>query len=172
MNAGTIEISSIMNKINEIIIPKAQAKGLTCTIKIKKELPHEMICDFKRLLQVIYNVSFNSIKYTFKGKIVIKLSLSDDKNNFCIKISDTGIGISKKDLENINRLFGLLDQNLLQNRTGIGLGLLVTKCILNTMNGTIDISSKQNIGTKCKIVIPFLSPIQLSSLVNFMFIKE
>ena len=59
-------------------------------------------------------------------------------------------------MTNINRLFGLLEKNFSQNKTGIGLGLLVVKSIVNTMKGNLTLTSEVNHGTKCKIVLPSL----------------
>ena len=156
LNNEIISLPQIIEKVKAIVIPKAKAKGLNCEVKIKNELPMTIVSDSKRLLQIIYNISFNAIKYTFKGDVIIKFSANSHKKSICIKVIDTGVGISSKDLTNINRLFGLLDKNFTQNKTGIGLGLLVVKSIVNAMKGDLIITSELNYGTKCKIVLPSL----------------
>ena len=105
-----------ITKIKDIVIPKAVIKGLTCDF-IVEETPPSFISDPRRLLQVMLNLAFNAIKYTFTGGIVIKFSKTDSRLRFEIK--DTGIGIPASDLEKLNKLFGLLDKKLMGNETGI-----------------------------------------------------
>ena len=135
------------------MLPKAELKGLECKIILKRELPKKIFIDFRRLMQVVYNITDNSIKYTFKGTIRIRINYTK-KSELSIKIQDTGIGISSKDLSKINKLFGLLDKKFSKNETGIGMGLTVSKTIINFMNGSFAISSEIDIGTICKIKIP------------------
>ena len=108
------------------------------------------------MLQLIINIAFNSIKYTFEGGIEIIFSQSEDSKYLTIKIKDTGIGMAENQLEKIDKLFGLLDENIIQHKTGIGIGLVVSRSIINAMNGTLMITSKLNIGTTCKANIPLV----------------
>ena len=108
-------------------------------------------------MQIIYNISLNSIKYTFKGNITIQFNATNN-GMLSVKIQDTGIGISSDELNQINKLFGLLERKSANNETGIGLGLLVSKNIVTAMNGTLNMTSKVGIGTISKIKIPIIRP--------------
>ena len=137
-----------------MIVPKAKVKELYCNIITKGTLPSKINCDIRRIFQVIFNLSQNGIKYTFKGGITITLWQNKSKSMFCIEIKDTGIGMASVELERINKLFGLLDRKLMHNETGIGLGLMVSKGIINKMGGVLKIYSKLGEGTVCKAKIP------------------
>lgn len=105
-------------------------------------------------MQVMLNLSLNSVKYTFAGGLKITIWISKNNANFCFRIDDTGIGIADQELKQIDMLFGLLDKKLMHNETGIGMGLTISKGIVNAMKGTLKINSKVGIGTICKVKIP------------------
>ena len=121
---------------------------------VKRELPKRIFIDFRRMMQVMFNLSLNSVKYTFAGGLKITVWVSKNNLNFCFKIEDTGIGIAEQELQQIDMLFGLLDKKLMHNETGIGIGLTISKGIVNAMKGTLKINSKVVIGTVCKVKVP------------------
>lgn len=144
----------IVSKIKSIIEPKVKAKELEFEVEVKGELPETMCCDLRRLTQVLFNLVFNALKYTFKGKITVKFWADEE---FCAEVKDTGIGISSDKLDKINKLFGLLNEKVEHNETGIGLGLFLSKAIIKHMEGTLKISSQLDIGTSCIVKIPLNS---------------
>ena len=96
-------------------------------------------------MQVTLNICSNAVKYTFSGSIKITIGISKDFSYLSIKVEDTGIGIAELELKQLNNLFGLLDRKLMYSETGIGMGLAVSKGIVNEMKGTLKIVSKVNI---------------------------
>lgn len=105
-------------------------------------------------MQVILNLCSNAVKYTFKGSIKISIWTTKDNSKLCISVKDTGIGIVESELDKINTLFGLLERKLMRSETGIGMGLTISKRIIDAMKGSMKISSKFNEGTICKIKVP------------------
>lgn len=103
-------------------------------------------------MQVILNLAYNAIKYTFKGNITIRIKLN--LNLLLIEVEDSGIGIPKEDLSKLTQLFGLVDRKSSDYETGIGLGLIVSKEIILALGGTLNISSDVGIGTKCRVNLP------------------
>ena len=150
----SINPEDLIEKSKELILHKAETKKLKCCFQVTQPMAKKILCDTRRLLQVILNLSSNAIKYTYHGSITIEFSQNKKKNLFKITVRDTGIGIVDKDLERINKLFGLLDKKLDSNQTGIGLGLTITKGIINAMNGNLKVTSIVNVGTTCKVKIP------------------
>ena len=151
---GKVYPEDIIRKIEMIVQPKAELKGLKFNIKIQNILPIKIITDSRRLIQVLLNICSNSIKYTFNGSIDISFRMKEKERLLKIDINDTGIGISKTDLEHIGKLFSLLDKKTMRDETGIGLGLMVSKGIIKAMGGNIEIYSKIGKGTLCEIEIP------------------
>ena len=113
----------------------------------------EIYADKDKLLQAIINVIANSIKYTNdNGKIIIKVS--HYKERVVISVKDTGIGIKKQHIDKIfNRLYRV-DESRNKETGGRGLGLTITKAIVEAHNGKIIIESEENKGTEISVEIP------------------
>ena len=162
-----VDPMDIVEKIKMMAIPRAEIKELNCNIIVKNQLPTKVYCDPRRLSQVIINLVFNSIKYTFSGGIHIEFAYNEDNSNLHIAVKDTGIGISTQELDKLNTIFGLIEKKCLYNQTGIGLGLTISKSILAAMQGTLNITSKPGIGTECKAKVP----LTLVSVIYFIIFK-
>ncbi len=120
---------------------------------IVKKLPKvSLLGDSIRMEQAIVNILKNAIKYTNKGGKII-VSSRREKNNVSIVISDTGVGISKEDLPYLYQRF-FRGNNKGKQTEGIGLGLTITKMILEKHNGNIHIASELGKGTTVTIKLP------------------
>jgi signal transduction histidine kinase len=121
------------------------------SIKFTLSLPQEKIytkLNKHQFLICLNNLLHNSIKHTQKGNI--KITLKNNKKNITLSITDTGSGISSKDLPNI---FNKFHKN--KNSTGFGLGLFITKEIINLHGWQIKAASRgHNKGSKFQIIIP------------------
>ncbi|MEN8221681.1 MAG: HAMP domain-containing sensor histidine kinase [Acidobacteriota bacterium] len=107
------------------------------------------------LMRVFNNIIMNAIKYNKKnGKIVFNSFRDKENRNIIMEISDTGIGISEEDIENVFLIFER-GSNARRNIDGsIGLGLSLVKQIVEDHEGTIEITSTLNVGTTLKITLP------------------
>lgn len=117
----------------------------------------EVLGDPLRVNQIILNLISNAIKFTEKGKVEILLSCEADNNKiiYTITVTDTGIGIPPEMLEKIFEAFTYSDPLGKMTYTGKGLGLAITKCIVDSMYGTINIESEVGKGTTVKCELPF-----------------
>jgi len=106
--------------------------------------------DSNSLSKALKNVVDNAVKFTHKGYVKIYTNYID--KTLTITVEDTGIGISPESIENIGIPFKQLDMSITRNYEGIGLGLAVTKKIINKLNGKFEIKSKLNQGTKISFV--------------------
>ena len=97
----------------------------------------------------------NASKFTFKG--MITLSIEYDRGYLVTSIEDTGIGMSEGDLRNLFQFFGMIDQSKGINRGGMGLGLTISKMIVQQLNGTINVESKPKVGSKFTFKIPSIN---------------
>ena len=117
------------------------------------------VCDKTRLQEIQLNIVSNAIKYTPRGH-TIHISLnevaSDDKQaQYVFTCTDTGIGMSEEYLSHIFEEFSREETSVKNEVPGTGLGLPIVKSIIELMEGTIQVESKQNIGTKITVTLPF-----------------
>lgn len=113
-------MADLTEKMKMMVTSKAELKELTCKITVYKDIPESFYGDSRRLLQAILNIAYNSIKYTFKGKVEITLKMAEGSaKKLEIIVEDTGIGVSAEDLERLNKLFGQLEKKITNNDTGI-----------------------------------------------------
>ncbi len=148
---------SVLNDTANIVSTRIGAKKIELILNINPSFPCKLIGDSQRIKQVLINLSNNAVKFTNKGRVKISLDyeiLSDDMINMRISVSDTGIGIKKVDLEKIFESFSQVDSKRNRNVEGTGLGLAISKRLIELMNGTINVESVYEKGTKFTIRIP------------------
>ncbi|WP_041723749.1 ATP-binding protein [Calditerrivibrio nitroreducens] len=144
---------SISNFINEIVSYakiKIQDSNLELVVDIE-QFEGYLEGDAVRLRQVVYNLINNAIKYTDNGfvKVVIRKLFENDKiMRIYFEVTDTGIGISPNDIDNIFKPFKRLDGSYTKKRYGSGIGLYISKAILNMMNSNINVESEVGKGSK------------------------
>ncbi|MEM3227624.1 MAG: PAS domain-containing sensor histidine kinase [Candidatus Micrarchaeaceae archaeon] len=132
----------------------AKEKGLDFSWSVDFDVPI-IIADPNRLIQVFVNLIGNSIKFTEKGGIAVRISRKSKKRVEC-KVSDTGIGISDEDKRKIFKKFYQAPKRELvkQDGAGTGLGLSITKDIISLHGGKISFESQQGKGTTFSFVLP------------------
>ncbi|MDQ1276466.1 MAG: hypothetical protein QG610_2044, partial [Euryarchaeota archaeon] len=146
-------ISDAVNEIKTAILPLALKKKINLDVKIEPELG--MICaDKTRFKQILYNLTSNAIKFTpEKGDVTIEARRF---GNFAqISIKDTGIGISKNDMDKLFQPFKQLNPYLTREQEGTGLGLALVKKFIEMHGGRIRVESKIEEGSTFTFVIPF-----------------
>ncbi len=137
-------IQSCVNMIQK----KADNKGLIIHTIINPNVHKYVIGDISRIKQIILNILDNSLKFTEKGYIKIELY---ENPHLTIKITDSGIGLTEQETKEIFKI--LVSLPLFKNQQ-IGLGLPITKYLVDLMNGTITVDSQENIGTSFTITLP------------------
>ena len=153
INPTKCSIATIIHDLINILISSIDEKKINLTINTYN-LEHEnIICDRSRLSQVIMNIITNAIKYTATGgKIQIKITErpSDEAEYsfYEFSIKDNGIGMSKEFLDIIFDPFARADNKAIENIEGTGLGMAITKNIVDMMGGTISVNSKINEGSE------------------------
>ncbi len=153
-----IDIREIVFGIQEIMRIKAQEKNLDFKILIDESLPQSVLGDAGRLNQILINLVGNALKFTEKGSVSIIVEMEEnviDKANISFKIIDTGIGISKEYVNKIFESFTQAGTDTARKFGGTGLGLTISKQLVDLMHGTITVSSKRNEGTTFNVTIPF-----------------
>ena len=141
---------SICQELNDMFSAKAKEKQLSLIFKIDDKIPQTLCGDPLRLKQVLINLISNSIKFTESGSITITVE-TGRKRGRRIKIkfavSDTGIGISPEQMRGLFEPFSQADNSMTRKFGGTGLGLVITKRLIEMMGGHLEIDSTQNVGS-------------------------
>lgn len=164
IEAGKLEISLqpmdlnyILQEIRLLFNDKALKKGVSLKIFVADDFPILLMLDEIRIKQVIFNLVGNAIKFTHKGYVELNVSYkykSDDSGDLTIEVKDTGIGIPESQQDIIFEAFG--QQSGQSNRMygGVGLGLAISKRLVEKMNGNITVTSDIGKGSVFKVIIP------------------
>ena len=162
-------LSSLLNDLRNMILFKAQEKGLTFIIEVDKTLPDELYGDEVRIRQIITNILTNAVKYTEEG--FVKLSINGEKQSdevlmLTVSVQDTGIGIRPEDIEKLFTKFQRLEMVHNSTLEGTGLGLAITNRLLEMLGGTIKVESEYGHGSTFTVNIPqrIISPAPVGDL--------
>jgi len=147
--------NDLVKLINQIVIKlHITAKNKNQRLEFITKYDKLMACfDFDRIEQVLLNIISNAIKYT-ENNGEIEVYLEEKNNKALIKVIDNGMGIPEEDLPRIFERFYRVDKARSRELGGTGLGLSIAKEIIEAHNGSIEISSEVNKGTKVIIEIP------------------
>ncbi len=158
IESGKIEIDIQTFKVNPILTQvistiKPLYEDKTVEIRLEnKTIDYWITADLIRFKEILYNLLSNAVKYTPKGTVNINIEESDKYWKF--KIQDNGIGISKKDAPFIFKEFYRANSEYVKKSSGTGLGLSLTKRLINLHGGDIWFKSKLNEGTSFFFTIP------------------
>ncbi|AXX86825.1 two-component system sensor histidine kinase [Malaciobacter marinus] len=137
-------LKKVFNTLVSIYDSSANKKGLTfkSDYRLKENL---YVIDEQRFTQVCRNLLSNAIKFTSKGEV--KFNIFEDETNIFVEVIDTGIGISKKNQEEIFTSFKQLDGTTTRKYSGVGLGLAISKELVILQGGEIKIKSEEEKGS-------------------------
>lgn len=165
IEAGKLTFQSLDFNLREVIYNlatgfeiKAREKGVQFISEIDEQIPDIVIGDQYRLNQIITNLVGNAIKFTKRGSISLNLKLiAKNTENVKIKFSvnDTGIGIAEDKLESIFNSFYQVDEPELAKINGSGLGLTITKELINLQKGKLEATSKLGEGSTFEFTLDF-----------------
>ena len=156
-----ISLKEVVEGIVNIMQPQVKTKKQTFDIHVKNILTENVWCDGVRLNQVLLNLLSNATKYTPEGGS-IHLSLFEENSpkgeryvRIYIKVKDNGIGMSPDFLKRIYESYSRADGARIHKTEGAGLGMAITKYIVDAMEGTIDIQSEPDKGTEFLLTFDF-----------------
>jgi two-component system sensor histidine kinase VicK len=147
-----MEMSTLLEEIVELWRPQMDEKQLEFSVEISDSLP-QIDADIKRIQWVIVNLVRNAWQYTAEGDSVT-VRLYKQNGNVVLDVTDTGMGISEEDLQQLfTRFFRVERATTIR---GIGLGLYVTKAIIEGHGGEIRVSSEAGVGSTFSVILPAL----------------
>jgi PAS domain S-box-containing protein len=136
--------------VSSLLRASAEQKGIQLEVKIAQKIPTSLVIDDHRLKQILINLTGNAIKFTSHGKVTIECLVEKtikDRHLIQFKISDTGIGIPEEKLPLLFQSFTQVDAGISRKYGGTGLGLTISKQLVELMEGEITVESVINKGT-------------------------
>jgi signal transduction histidine kinase/ligand-binding sensor domain-containing protein/HPt (histidine-containing phosphotransfer) domain-containing protein/BarA-like signal transduction histidine kinase len=168
---SAIDINSMVDVVFTLSRATLKTKDIELINNIAKDFP-AVKADEDRLQQILFNLVGNAIKFTPSGTVTISAQLvgnshTDEQQFVCIDISDTGIGIATENLATIFKSFEQVTGNETRSASGTGLGLAVSKQLVELHGGTITVISTQNKGSIFSFTLPIydISDSELSELI-------
>jgi two-component system cell cycle sensor histidine kinase PleC len=157
INLEEVDLTKTIKICLRMMAPRSQEAGVT----LVDEVPSEhiiILADAKRTKQVVLNLLSNAVKFTPEGgKVIVKVWKNLDNNSIVMQIKDSGIGMAAQDLARALSPFGQIENKLSKRFEGTGLGLPLSKKLVELMNGSFEIQSESNIGTTVTIVFSLQS---------------
>jgi signal transduction histidine kinase len=133
----------------------AQRKGLEFSTYLDPGLSLKLYGDDHRLVQILINLIGNAIKFTKQGSICVSLSCVDS-DHWSMQVKDTGIGIPGEAQSSIFEPFQQASNAITRDNPGIGLGLSITKQLVELMGGRIKLQSEVGVGSTFDIILPIV----------------
>lgn len=157
----TFSIRKIISDVVALTHPEAQKKALDLTGRVDERIPAFVQGDPLRLQQVLMNLANNAVKFTQQGRVAISVELNetfekeqDHRVWLKFAVSDTGIGMTQKQMENLFQLFAQADTSVSRRYGGTGLGLAISQRIVQLMGGQISVTSEIGKGSTFVFMIP------------------
>ncbi|MFN3321084.1 MAG: ATP-binding protein [Allorhizobium sp.] len=147
--SNEVNIQDFLDQLIDMFAPQAAAKGILFEHQRSRNLPLYVRTDERRLRQILVNLLSNAIKFTDEGTIRFGVDYRSQVATFTV--SDTGRGISEKDLNRIYEPFQRGEADNVRPMPGLGLGLTITKLLTNTLGGEISVTSERDKGSTFKI---------------------
>lgn len=157
-SSEAFSVKQVLSNLNNVLQNRAESKNLLLHISCDDELPAHVLGDEKKLMQILVNLTGNSIKFTEKGSVAVKASVvkqNDGKAWVQFVIQDTGIGIEKEKLPYVFERFYQIESKTSKKYYGTGLGLPIVKQLVEMQGGEIEVFSTPGAGTQFNLLLPF-----------------
>lgn len=156
LHAETFPLRAAVEEVRSVISSIAARKGIIIDYDIDSAIDVVRI-DRQRLIQVLYNLLSNAVKFTDEGGKVFFSADAHGPSSLCLRVRDTGIGISPEDTCNLFVEFRQLDSSTTRRYGGTGLGLALTKKIVEAQLGTVTVQSTLGRGSVFTVILPLAS---------------
>ncbi|MDR1219051.1 MAG: diguanylate cyclase [Treponema sp.] len=146
---------ALIDNISSMFKYVANGKNLVFSSSCK-DIPDAVVGDETRVGQIVTNIVNNAIKYTHQGSVSLSVyaGIKKDVRCFIIQVQDTGVGIKQEDLPKLYGTFQQFDQKKNLGITGAGLGLAITKQLVDMMKGWIEVESEYGKGSMFRVYLP------------------
>jgi signal transduction histidine kinase/ActR/RegA family two-component response regulator len=166
VEAGRLELAiadfdlrGLVEDVAASVAPRAYDKGLTFSVQFQRDLPPVLLGDEGRLRQVLFNLMGNAVKFTETGSVAIDVAhraLEDDRVEVVASVRDTGIGIAADALPSLFERFRQADGGIARRYGGSGLGLSISRGLVDLMAGRIDVETEPGRGSTFRVTLTLL----------------
>ncbi len=164
IESGTVDLvltpespRKLVSDLLETMQSLATNKSIYLKAEFKEDVPERVLCDSKRLQQVITNLVSNAIKFTETGGVTVAVDSTEDFKNWRIHVRDTGRGMPQEAINYIFEVFRQVDGSDSREKQGTGLGLAITKQLVDRMGGTILVTTEMGKGSTFTVTLPRMS---------------
>ncbi|MEW6445594.1 MAG: response regulator [Pseudomonadota bacterium] len=157
VEATELDLYPAVEDVAKLFAASAQEKGIELTVFVDPSLPHWVIGDPVRLRQVITNLASNAIKFTERGEVIVHARAeNEDEQTIWVRfeVRDSGIGISSEARARIFEAFGQADSSTTRKFGGTGLGLTLSRRLVELMGGVLDLDSTPGRGSTFWFTLP------------------
>ncbi|MBI2510481.1 MAG: PAS domain S-box protein [Opitutae bacterium] len=147
-------VSKSVAEVCSVVSPLAKKKSIVMNQRISPEID-QVTLDQQKFKQVLYNLLSNGVKFTNDGGRVDIIAEPDGPGRLCVQVRDTGVGIKSEDMGKLFVEFQQLDSSLARDHQGTGLGLALTKRLVELQHGTITVESEVDRGSTFTVILPF-----------------
>ncbi len=152
-----VDLTDFLTEVKNLSGLLVQPKGLQFVLLPIQPLPDKIMTDGTRLRQILWNLISNAVKFTQKGKIIVRVA-HQDQQTLRIEVEDSGIGIPQKEQSKIFAMYYQVeDKHGGKSATGTGIGLAISKRLAQSMGGDISVSSTPGNGATFTVTIQALS---------------
>ena len=154
----TFDLEEVMGNLATIVGNRAQEKNLEFLLETARDVPTMLIGDPLRLSQVLINLAGNAVKFTEKGEVLVRVELARETGDEVIlrfNVKDTGIGMTQQEINRLFRPFTQADSSITRRFGGTGLGLTISKRLVEMMGGRIWVESTPGDGSNFIFVARF-----------------
>ena len=165
MEAGKMTLENITFHLKELIeeiirahSPKATDKGLELNYTFSSLIPQYIVGDPNRLRQILNNLISNAIKFTPRGEVTLTVKstkVTKEEAELVFSVADTGIGITEEDRSRLFKSFSQIENSYTRQYGGTGLGLVISKQLLEMMGGRIEVDSEYGVGSTFRFTVTF-----------------
>lgn len=157
IDSAVVRLAPLVEQVAEMFRPQAERKGLMFRCELPDRLPEFVRMDTRRVRQVLINLVSNAVKFTDHGEVVLALDWSGQTATF--EVRDTGPGISETQHEQVFAPFERSDYNPHSGNTGAGLGLAISRAIVQMLGGDLQVESVAGKGSsfKLRLLMPQVS---------------
>ncbi len=154
----TFYLAEIIDSVIAMITPLSDTKNLKLIATNMPPPGFEIYSDKNKVKQIIINLLNNAVKYTERGQIEISITFTTESDEIEISVSDTGIGIKEEALDSIFDEFRQIEGTVVRDKGGVGLGLSISKKLVELLKGKIRAESEHGIGSKFTFSLPLQVP--------------
>ncbi len=150
LTEGIYDVSSLLNDLINSISVQQRRKKLDLVLDIAPDIPYKLFGDEIHIRQIIGNLLSNAVRYTEKGRITLHVSwkeLPKDSVEMHVIVKDTGVGIKEEDIPKLFNAFHRMDSAARRKDDRTGLGLAITKRLIEMMGGSLEVQSVYGLGT-------------------------